>query len=201
MTAVSAEPLAPDEAASDPVPPGRGVRPPGVRLVPLEPKRDVRGHLVEVFRSDRVPGLACEQVNAMFSRGGCLRGTHVHATHWDLLTLPSGRACVGVRDMRRASPCFGRTWCVELNPEVALVVPPGVAHAVAFREDSVLVTIESAAYDPEDEIKLAWRDLEVAWPADLAIEDAGPSGASWNAALERMASWQADWASQLPFLA
>lgn len=200
MTRAAAEPLAPPAVASRPVPPPEARRPPGVRLVPLAPKRDVRGHLVEVFRSSWVPELCCEQVNAMLTRAGCLRGTHVHATHWDLLTVASGRACVGVRDMRRTSPCFERAWRAELGPEVALVVPPGVAHAVAFREDSVLVTIESTAYDPDDEVKLAWRDLEIPWPDDLEIDDAGQGGESWDAALERVASRQDEWTAQLRFL-
>ena len=55
------------------------------------------------------------QWNAVWSEAGVLRGVHVHIRHDDYLTVPVGRASVGLRDLRRGSPTEGLSALVELS--------------------------------------------------------------------------------------
>ena len=73
----------------------------GVRIWPLEPHHDRRGWLVEAFRESWAPGVEGAQVNITWSRAGTLRGSHVHGKHTDYFVLASGRAAVGIRDVRK----------------------------------------------------------------------------------------------------
>jgi len=117
----------------------------GVRIRPLEPHYDRRGWLVEAFRESWAPGVEGAQVNITWSRAGTLRGSHVHGIHSDYFVLASGRAAVGIRDVRKRSPTFGITAVVELSSESpsAMSVPPGVLHGLYFPVDSILLTVES----------------------------------------------------------
>jgi dTDP-4-dehydrorhamnose 3,5-epimerase len=141
---------------------------PGIKSVPLKVNSDPRGTLIEIFREGWQKGLQARQVNVMFSRGGSLRGSHVHRSHTDWFVMAMGRGVVGIRDVRRRSPAFGKTELLEIRAEApqALVVPPGVIHGMFFPVDGILVTIESMFYDPTEELKVKWDDPElgIEWP-------------------------------------
>ena len=108
------------------------------------------------------------QWNAVWSEAGVLRGVHVHVRHDDYLTVPVGRASVGLRDLRRGSPTEGLTALVELGREQpgALVIPHGVAHGFYFHEPSLHVYAVSEYWDPADELACNWADPElgIEWP-------------------------------------
>ena len=121
-----------------------------------------------MFRAEWEPDVAGAQVNVSSSVPGSLRGTHVHGRHTDYFVLAAGAAAIGLKDLRRASPAFGRTWLVELDarrPE-ALIVPAGVLHGLYFPVQSLLVSVESDPYDPAEEIRCHWDDpqLAIPWP-------------------------------------
>jgi dTDP-4-dehydrorhamnose 3,5-epimerase len=146
--------------------------PAGTLLRPLEAHEDERGAFMELFRAEWATGVAPIQWNAVRSEAGVLRGTHVHIRHDDYLTVPFGRASVGLRDLRRGSPTEGLSALVELSAEspAALAIPHGVLHGFYFHEPSLHVYAVSEYWDPADELGCHWADpeLEIPWPASSA---------------------------------
>ena len=91
---------------------------------------------------------------------------HVH--HEDYVTVPIGRAFVGLCDLRREEPTFLHSSLVEIgerNP-LAVIIPRGVAHGFFFPEDAVHFYGMSRTFDPNDEIGCRFDDpdLGIEWP-------------------------------------
>ena len=150
-----------------------GTLPVGTLLQPLEAHADERGVFTELYRREWGLGAEPVQWNAVWSEAGVLRGVHVHVRHDDYLTVPVGRASVGLRDLRRDSPTAGLTAVVELGREQpgALVIPRGVAHGFYFHEPSLHVYAVSEYWVPADELACNWADpaLGIDWPAATAL--------------------------------
>ena len=142
--------------------------PDGTVRRPLVANADERGAFTELYRLEWETGVTPIQWNAVRSEAGVLRGVHVHVEHADYLTLPYGRAVVGLRDLRRGSPTEGLSALVELSGDepASLVIPPGVAHGFYFLEPSLHVYAVSEYWNPADELGCHWADpeLELQWP-------------------------------------
>jgi dTDP-4-dehydrorhamnose 3,5-epimerase len=156
--------------------PAVGSLPHGVRLAPLRPHRDERGTFLELFREEWDVGVEPVQWNAVHSEAGVLRGVHVHPRHDDYLTVVSGRATIGLRDLREDSPTEGATACVEIDSErpAAISIPHGVAHGFYFHEPSIHIYAVSHYWDMADELGCRWDDprLGIPWPQrDAAISE------------------------------
>jgi dTDP-4-dehydrorhamnose 3,5-epimerase len=169
--------------------------PVGTALVPLEPHRDERGVFTELYRVEWATGVAPVQWNAVRSEAGVLRGVHVHIRHDDYLTVPFGRASVGIRDLRRGSPTEGLAIVIELGAErpAALVIPHGVAHGFYFHEPSLHVYAVSEYWDPEDELGCHWADPELAipWPTGSAsVSERDEQSPPLSDLLARLEPWQ-----------
>jgi dTDP-4-dehydrorhamnose 3,5-epimerase len=163
--------------------------------VPLEPHRDERGVFTELYRVEWATGVEPVQWNSVRSEAGVLRGVHVHIRHDDYLTVPFGRASVGIRDLRRDSPTEGLATVVELGAErpAALVIPHGVAHGFYFHEPSLHVYAVSEYWDPEDELGCHWADSELAipWPVDSAsVSERDEQSPPLSDLLARLEPWQ-----------
>ena len=139
----------------------------------LEPHADQRGVFTELFRDSW--GLSIEPVqwNVVRSETNVLRGVHSHWRHADYLTVVSGRAAIGLHDLRSGSPTEGVGTVVELDggEPSALSIPPGVAHGFYFREPSLHVYAVSHEWDPSDELGCRWDDpeLEIDWPCSAPL--------------------------------
>jgi dTDP-4-dehydrorhamnose 3,5-epimerase len=169
--------------------------PAGVLLRPLEPHVDDRGSFTELYRAEWEMGVAPIQWNAVRSEAGVLRGVHVHVRHDDYLTVPIGRADVGLRDLRRGSPTEGLSALLQLGGDrpAALVIPHGVAHGFYFPEASLHVYAVSEYWDPSDELSCRWNDpeLEIPWPVETArVSPRDATSQSLRALLEELESWQ-----------
>ncbi|HUK94202.1 MAG TPA: dTDP-4-dehydrorhamnose 3,5-epimerase family protein [Gaiellaceae bacterium] len=169
--------------------------PVGTSLVPLEAHDDERGVFVELYRLEWETGVVPVQWNAVRSRAGVLRGVHVHIRHDDYLTVPFGRASVGLRDLRRGSPTEGVAAVVDLDGErpAALVIPHGVAHGFYFHEPSLHVYAVSEYWDSEDELGCHWADpeLEIPWPCGSAqVSERDAQSPPLRELLERLAPSQ-----------
>src|SRR5262249_39043 len=126
------------------------------------------GVFTEIFRNSWSAGVSPVQWNAVRSEPNVLRGVHAHARHWDYLTVPFGRALVGLHDLRHGSPTAGLAALVELEGDApsGLTIPPGVAHGFFFYRASLHVYAVSHEWDPADELGCRWDDpaLGIDWP-------------------------------------
>lgn len=145
----------------------------GCQPVPVRPNADARGCLFEIFREEWPGAFKTVQWNACSSRAGVMRGVHVHADYDEFYTLPSGRVFLAIRDIRRDSPTFGVSAGFEWRATdgFAVPIPAGVAHAVFFLEDSVLVFGLSGYWKAElDVLGCRWDllDPSLRWPIETA---------------------------------
>lgn len=169
--------------------------PAGVVVRPLAAHVDERGTFTELYRLEWATGVTPIQWNAVRSDGGVLRGVHVHLRHDDYLTVPYGRAVVGLRDLRRGSPTEGLSGVVELggDQQAALVIPHGVAHGFYFLEPSVYVYAVTEYWDPNDELVCHWADpeLQIPWPVRSAqVSERDAKSQSLRDLLRQLEPWQ-----------
>jgi dTDP-4-dehydrorhamnose 3,5-epimerase len=163
--------------------------PEGVRIVPLTPHADDRGVFTEIFRDEWDAGISPVQWNAVVSEAGVLRGVHAHHRHDDYLTLPVGRATIGLCDLRPGSPTDGLATCVTLSAgePSGIVIPTGVAHGFLFHERSLHVYAVSHTWDVADELGCRWDDPElgIPWPHAPALISGRDAALGDLAALRR----------------
>ena len=146
----------------------------GCTPVPVKANADDRGCLFEIFREEWTGAFKTVQWNALSSGAGVMRGVHVHVDYDEFYTLPLGRVFLALRDIRRASPTFGKSIGLEWSAAdgFAVPVPAGVAHAIFFLEESILAFGLSSYWKPElDVVGCRWDDLDpsLCWPAESAM--------------------------------
>ena len=137
----------------------------GVRLTRPERHEDERGWFMEILREDAL-GVRFVQANHSHSQQGVLRGLHFHARQADAWYLLSGRARVGLADLReRKDPPAAATVDLSADDPAVLYIPPGVAHGFLALTEIDLVYFVTEYYDASDEFGVAWNDqaLGVAW--------------------------------------
>ena len=110
------------------------------KIVPVKANPDERGCLFELYRQSWPGAIPTVQWNACISEAGVLRGVHVHVDYHEFYTMPRGRGVLGLSDIRRNSPTFGKSVQFEWADSDAcgIVVPQGVAHVMLFEEPTVL---------------------------------------------------------------
>jgi dTDP-4-dehydrorhamnose 3,5-epimerase len=141
----------------------------GVRMRSLAPARDLRGSLCEIHRDSW--GLAAPPVQWDFvnTRSRVLRGVHVHRLRTDYIVVVSGRATIGLADLRRNGPSFRRGMTLKADGEApqVLIIPPGVAHGIYAHDPVTYLYGLSAYYDGVDQAGCRFDDpaLEIDWPS------------------------------------
>lgn len=134
---------------------------------------DERGVFTEVYREEWATGVRPLQWNVVRSRRGVLRGVHIHPRHDDYLMILSGRATVGLRDLRRGSDTYGLSATVDLTGDNirAITIPHGVAHGFLFHEPTTHLYAVSHYWDTDDELACFWGDggLGIEWPFEPAL--------------------------------
>jgi dTDP-4-dehydrorhamnose 3,5-epimerase len=147
--------------------------PPDVMLRPLVLHRDARGSLAEFFRQPWCTNFQPRQWQVTVSEADSLRGMHLHLSHTDYLVALDGVLAVGLHDLRRGSPAYGRGLLLALDgaQPAALTIPPGVAHGVFCRTRTVYVIGIDREYDRDDELGCRWDDagLGIAWPSPAPL--------------------------------
>lgn len=143
----------------------------GVELRPLHCHRDARGSFTEYFVQSWGTGIAPVQWSVVQSQANVLRGLHYHRRHDEYFALISGRACVGLRDVREDSSTRDGWSLYELTASApcCLIFPPGLLHGWYFHEDSVHLQAVSESHDDyghDDNLGCHWSDpaLEIPWP-------------------------------------
>lgn len=158
---------------------------PGVLLGRPERFEDDRGWFMEILREDAF-GVGFVQGNHSHSRAGVLRGLHYHAKQSDAWYVVSGRAQVGLADLRTRG---GHPTVIALDmssddPSV-LCIPPGVAHGFLAITELDLIYWVTHYFDNTDEHSVAWNDptLGVRWNAShptLSHRDTKAPALDWN---------------------
>jgi len=147
-----------------------------VNLRLLEGQRDSRGSFTEVFCDTWGLPIVPAQWSVVRSVAGTLRGMHLHLRHSEYFLCISGRACVGLYDLRPASPTKDRSMLIHINgvEPVAVSFPCGIAHGWLFITDAIHLQAVSetyANYKEDDNLGVHWSDpeLNLLWPEQPRI--------------------------------
>lgn len=128
---------------------------------------------MEFFRLEWLLEPAPVQWNVVQSQAQVLRGVHVHPTHFDYLMLVSGRASIGVQDIRANSPTHDMATVIEFQADQPqlLVIPPGVAHGFYFHEPSIHIYGISHYFNLKDELGCHFddQDIHIPWTVPSPI--------------------------------
>jgi len=143
----------------------------GVNVRLLEEQRDVRGSFTEVYCDTWGLPITPAQWSVVRSVAGTLRGMHLHLRHSEYFLCISGRACVGLYDLRPASPTKDESMLIHLSgvEPVAVSFPCGIAHGWLFITDAIHLQAVSetyADYKEDDNLGVHWNDsqLNLLWP-------------------------------------
>lgn len=166
----------------------------GAHLIQLEKISDDRGFFARSFCKDefREAGLESdwEQVNNSLSRiKGTLRGLHFQRppqAEVKLVRCIKGAVWDVIVDIRKGSGTYGQWVSAELNEENRdmMYVPKGFAHGfISLTEDSEVLYMVSARYNPELEGTLHWNDPfhGIEWPLEpQIISEKDQKATDWN---------------------
>jgi dTDP-4-dehydrorhamnose 3,5-epimerase len=163
-----------------------GAMPAGVNVRELVCNTDSRGELHELIRFNWPDAFEVAQWNVFHSMAHVLRGMAVHLKTTCYYVNVSGRALLGLADLRQTSTTFGQGCVVRLDDDrlLAVTVPTGVAHGLYCASDCISLAGLSQRYDPEDKLGCRWDDslLAIPWPVIqptlLSKEASWPSAAS-----------------------
>jgi dTDP-4-dehydrorhamnose 3,5-epimerase len=175
----------------------------GCAIVPVTANRDERGCLYEVFRQSWPGAFPTVQWNVCSSCARVVRGVHVHVDFDEFYTLPRGRVIIGLADIRRDSPSFGKSAQFEWNDhdDVAVSVPRGVAHVVYFKEDSVLAFGLSGPWSARfDNVGCQWDDPQLGFDwggLSASRSERDVSSGSYQEMLAQFESMAALWRDSL----
>jgi dTDP-4-dehydrorhamnose 3,5-epimerase len=147
----------------------------GVRVQAFDLWPDDRGYFLEVARLQR--GLAAgfppatTQISAALSYPGTIKAFHIHRHQTDLWVPAQGMFQVALVDLRPESPTFGyknTMYAGALKP-LQILIPPGVGHGykVIGEYPAMLVYVTNRLYNPEDEGRIAYNDLSIAYDWEL----------------------------------
>ena len=148
-----------------------GTRLDGVNLRLLDEHRDPRGSFTEIYRETWGLPISPAQWSVVRSFAGTLRGMHLHLRHSEYFLCISGRVCIGLYDLRPASPTKDASMLIHVSgvEPVAVSFPCGIAHGWLFRIDAIHLQAVSetyADYKDDDNLGLHWNDpeLNLPWP-------------------------------------
>ena len=141
---------------------------------------DERGFFFESFNQAKFDAAIGRQVNFVqdnHSRSvkNVLRGLHysIERPQGKLVRVLSGAILDVAVDIRKSSPTFGRSVCIELNgtERHQLWIPPGFAHGFLVLSETADVLYKvTDYYDAKSECCIAWNDTEIGvrWPLDTS---------------------------------
>ena len=144
----------------------------GVRVVPLEPRVDDRGYLIEILRATDEHFTRFGQVYLVGDvTRGTIRAFHKHDVLWDFFFISHGSAKFALRDDRADSSTCGEMMTAvigERNPSL-IVVPPGVYHGwMALEDDTQMISIASEVYNRQqpDEVRVPPDSFGYVWEVE-----------------------------------
>ena len=148
---------------------------PDVILLQPQVFEDERGFFFESFNQAKFDSAIGRQVdfvqdNHSRSVKNVLRGLHyqIQQPQGKLVRVLSGVVLDVAVDIRKSSPTFGRSVCVELNgtDHQQLWIPPGFAHGFLVLSETADVLYKvTDYYEAKSERCIAWNDpeLDIHW--------------------------------------
>jgi dTDP-4-dehydrorhamnose 3,5-epimerase len=142
----------------------------GVYIVPLTTHPDSRGSFTEDYRRSWIPGMReMVQGNISISRAHVIRGLHFHRAQADWWCFYTGRAMVGLYDLRAGSPTEAMKGEITIDTADGLrglYIPRGVAHGFCAETDVMLHYMVDNYYSGDDEFGVSWDDPDIGirWP-------------------------------------
>lgn len=144
----------------------------GLYVVDLALHGDNRGWFKENYQKEKLEALglpAFEVVQNNFSYNqekGVIRG--LHAEPWEkYISVANGSVFAAWADLRNG-PDFGKTFSIEIMPDVAVFVPRGVANGYQTLTENVTYTyLVNAHWSPEAKyifVNLFDPSLNIDWP-------------------------------------
>ena len=144
---------------------------PDVVLIQPQVFEDERGFFLESFNQAKFDSVIGQQVdfvqdNHSHSFKNVLRGLHyqIRQPQGKLVQVMSGTVFDVSVDIRKSSPTFGRSVCIELNgtDHHQLWIPPGFAHGVLVMSETADVLYKlTDYYEAKFERCIAWNDTEL----------------------------------------
>jgi dTDP-4-dehydrorhamnose 3,5-epimerase len=141
--------------------------------------KDERGYFMESYNVNKLKELGVQidfvQDNQSFSKKGTLRGLHYQNPPYaqtKLIRVLEGAIIDVAVDLRRNSPTYGQSFCIELNAEnkKQLLVPQGFAHGFSVISETALVMYKCDQYyhkESEGGIRFDDAELNIDWGMDL----------------------------------
>lgn len=161
---------------------------PGVMLLEPEPARDERGSFTRLSCVAMLAahGIICTPRQTSVSRSlkrGTLRGLHFQAAPSEetkIVHCIAGAVFDVALDLRADSPCFRRSFHVELSADNGrgLLIPRACAHGMLTLTDDAAVLYQiDCDYDPALSRGVRWNDpaFDISWPmqpVELSERDA-----------------------------
>ena len=138
----------------------------GIETKQLVTHMDDRGFFRELIRkSDPFFAEGFAQWSHSMMYDGVVKAWHYHNRQTDWWYVCSGVLRVGLCDLRKESTTYKQTmdfYMGDLQPQVVLKIPPGIAHGCKTIQGVVqLFYMTSHEYDPDDEIRIAYDDPEI----------------------------------------
>ena len=145
---------------------------PGLFVVNLVVHSDNRGWFKENYQKAKMESLGLPvfevvQNNFSFNEdAGVTRG--LHAEPWEkFISVAKGKVFGAWVDLRKG-PSFGKTFTIEITPDIAVFVPRGVANGYQTLEKNVAYTyLVNEHWSPEAKytfVNLFDESLDISWP-------------------------------------
>lgn len=137
----------------------------GVELKQLVTHEDKRGYFRELICKDDV--LQFGQLSISMMKTAVKKEGHIHQIQTDYQYILGGMVKMQLNDMREWSSTFGEVARFEFGDNfdpAILTIPPGVAHGLkVFEGPSYLIYITSHVYNPDDEGRISWNEIDYDW--------------------------------------
>jgi dTDP-4-dehydrorhamnose 3,5-epimerase len=166
----------------------------GAYLIGLQKREDARGFFAryyckEEFLNHQLDVNWTQVNNSLSVRKGTLRGLHFQQEPFSevkLIRCIKGAIWDVIVDVRKNSLTYGKWFSAELNVNnrTMMYVPKGFAHGfISLEDDSEILYMVSAAYNPKFERTLRWDDKfhNIEWPTiPTIISEKDANASDWD---------------------
>lgn len=140
---------------------------------------DERGEFVKIYNDDAFNDCGIQmQIQEIFysvSHKNVIRGMHFQTPPYDhdkLVHIIAGSVKDVIVDLRKDSPTYQQSICIELSAEKkqAVYIPSGFAHGFLCLEDNtVMMYMVSEGYAAAHDAGIRWNSIDMDWNVENPI--------------------------------